>query len=205
LLPIFVRAALVWYGDDDPPSEPAGRPRLRWNELEKEACSIARITSIIGDRWTLLIVRECFLGVTRFDAFEERLGISKRILAERLQKLVDNFILVKVPYQQHPLRLEYQLTSKGRELYPILRTMQHWGDKHLSGKAGRPSVVVHSCGRPSDPLVLCSECGEPLDGQHSHAFKGPGGQKNRHLPPLPAGISLEGTVAVKRGRRSAVD
>jgi DNA-binding HxlR family transcriptional regulator len=142
----------VWYGDDDPPSEPAGRPLLRWNELEKEACSIARITSIIGDRWTLLIVRECFLGVTRFDAFEERLGISKRILTERLQKLVQNFILVKVPYQQHPLRLGYQLTSKGRELYPILRTMQHWGDKHLSGKAGRPSVVVHSCGRPSDPV-----------------------------------------------------
>jgi DNA-binding HxlR family transcriptional regulator len=179
---------------------------VRWDELEKEPCSIARITSIIGDRWTLLIIRECFLDITRFDAFEERLGISKRILAARLQKLVDNFILVKVPYQEHPPRLEYHLTPKGRELYPILRTMQYWGDKHLSGKAGPPSVVIHSCGRPSDPLVLCSECGKPLDDQHSHAFKGPGGQKNRHLPPLPPGISLKGTVAdIKRSRKSPVD
>ena len=172
---------------------------MRWDELDGEVCSIARAIAILGDRWTLLIARECFLGITKFDDFEQRLGISRRILTERLNKLVENFILVKVPYQQSPVRLEYQLTPKGRELYPILRCIQHWGDNHLSGKEGRPSVGIHSCGHPSDPVVVCSECREPLDHRDVRTFKGPGGEKNRHLAPLPSNISLKGTVAdVKR-------
>ena len=176
---------------------------MRWNELEDEPCSIARSVAIVGDRWTLLILRECFVGLTKFDAFEKRLGLSKRILSERLQKLVDNFILVKVPYQQSPLRLEYQLTPKGRELYPVLRTLMHWGDKHLVGKEGRPSVVVHSCGRPSDPVVSCSECGEALEHRAGHAFQGPGGRDNPHMPPLPSTFPVEGTVADPRYNRRA--
>jgi DNA-binding HxlR family transcriptional regulator len=175
---------------------------MRWSELDDEACSLARTLSIVGDRWTLLILRECFLGLSRFDAFEQRLGLSRRILQERLEKLVENFILVKVPYRQRPLRLEYQLTDKGRDLYPVIRTLTHWGDRHLVGKEGRPSVIVHTCGRPSDPVVLCSECGEPFDHRHVHTFRGPGDRHNPHLPPLPDAISLEGTVAdPKRKKR----
>ena len=76
----------------------------RWNELSEENCSMARTVSVIGDRWTLLILRDCFLRVRRFEDFQERLGITRPILADRLKKLVDEFVLVKVPYQQRPLR-----------------------------------------------------------------------------------------------------
>jgi DNA-binding HxlR family transcriptional regulator len=77
---------------------------MRWNELSEENCSMARTVSVIGDRWTLLILRDCFLRVRRFEDFQERLGITRPILADRLKKLVDEFVLVKVPYQQRPLR-----------------------------------------------------------------------------------------------------
>src|SRR5215471_2867844 len=86
---------------------------MRWNELSEENCSMARTVSVIGDRWTLLILRDCFLRVRRFEDFQERLGITRPILANRLKKLVDEFVLVKVPYQQRPRRYEYRLTQKG--------------------------------------------------------------------------------------------
>jgi len=86
---------------------------MRWNELSEENCSMARTVSVIGDRWTLLILRDCFLRVRRFEDFQERLGITRPILASRLKKLVDEFVLVKVPYQQRPPRYEYRLTQKG--------------------------------------------------------------------------------------------
>src|SRR5437762_10972441 len=81
---------------------------MRWNELSEENCSMARTVSVIGDRWTLLILRDCFLRVRRFEDFQERLGITRPILANRLKKLVDEFVLVKVPYQQRPRRYEYR-------------------------------------------------------------------------------------------------
>jgi DNA-binding HxlR family transcriptional regulator len=91
---------------------------MRWNELSEENCSMARTVSVIGDRWTLLILRDCFLRVRRFEDFQERLGITRPILASRLRKLVDEFVLVKVPYQQRPPRYEYRLTQKGLDLCP---------------------------------------------------------------------------------------
>src|SRR5580704_10402018 len=85
---------------------------MRWNRLEEEACSVARTISVIGDRWTLLILRDCFLRVRRFEEFQARLGITRPLLASRLRKLVKDFVLAKVPYQQRPLRYEYRLTEK---------------------------------------------------------------------------------------------
>ena len=81
---------------------------MRWNKLEEEACSVARTVSVIGDRWTLLILRDCFLRVRRFEEFQARLGITRPLLASRLRKLVKDFVLAKVPYQQRPLRYEYR-------------------------------------------------------------------------------------------------
>ena len=107
---------------------------MRWNELSEENCSMARTVSVIGDRWTLLILRDCFLRVRRFEDFQERLGITRPILASRLKKLVDEFVLVKVPYQQRPPRYEYRLTQKGLDLYPIVMAIVHWGDVHMAGK-----------------------------------------------------------------------
>src|SRR5260370_33845631 len=111
---------------------------MRWNELSEENCSIARTVSVIGDRWTLLILRDCFLRVRRFEDFQERLGITRPILASRLKKLVDEFVLVTVPYQRRPLRYEDRLNQNGPDLYPIVIAIVHRGDVYMADKKGRP-------------------------------------------------------------------
>lgn len=137
---------------------------MRWNELEAEECSIARTLSVVGDRWTLLILRECFLRVRRFDQFQEQLQITRHVLANRLKKLVDDGVLVKVPYQERPERFEYRLTDKGLDLYPVMMALVHWGDVHMAGAEGPPILHRHKpCGHVFAPVVTCSECHEPLD------------------------------------------
>lgn len=134
---------------------------MRWGEIGDQDCSVARTVSIIGDRWTLLILRDCFLRVRRFEAFQEKLGITRPILADRLRKLVSAEVLEKVPYQARPPRYEYRLTEKGLSLYPIIVSLAHWGDRHLSGDNGPPLLRRHkACGHLFDPVVTCSECGE---------------------------------------------
>ena len=110
---------------------------MRWEELEQQPCSLARTLSVVGDRWTLLVLRECFLGVRRFDEFEKRLGITRHVLAERLKKLVDAGVLSKQAYQQRPLREEYRLTEKGHDLYPAVLARGNWGDRPMSDFAVR--------------------------------------------------------------------
>jgi DNA-binding HxlR family transcriptional regulator len=157
---------------------------MRWNKLEDEACSVARTVSVIGDRWTLLILRDCFLRVRRFEEFQARLGVTRPILASRLRKLVKDFVLAKVPYQERPLRYEYRLTQKGLDLYPIVMSIVHWGDVHMAGKKGRPLLHQHvNCGKAFDPVMICSACGEPLSPKHVHVLRGPGATSQRHLPP----------------------
>src|ERR1700751_830134 len=171
---------------------------MRWDELETEACSVARTVSVIGDRWTLLILRDCFLRVRRFEDFQKRLGITRPILASRLKKLVDEFVLVKVPYQQRPPRYEYRLTQKGLDLYPIVMAIVHWGDVHMAGKKGRPVLHQHlDCGKTFEPVVVCSECGEPVDPKRVHVHRGPGPASPRHLPP-------DAQAAGKRRRPAAI-
>jgi DNA-binding HxlR family transcriptional regulator len=156
---------------------------MRWNKLEDEPCSIARTVSVIGDRWTLLILRDCFLRVRRFEDFQARLGVTRPILASRLRKLVKHFVLAKVPYQERPMRYEYRLTQKGLDLYPIVMSIVHWGDVHMSGKKGRPLLHEHLiCGKTFDPVMICSQCGEPLDPKRVHVHRGPGASGTRHLP-----------------------
>ncbi len=136
---------------------------MRWSEIGSEYCSVARTVSIVGDRWTLLILRDCFLGVRRFEAFQEKLGITRPILADRLRKLVSAGVLAKIPYQERPLRHEYRLTEKGLSLYPIIVGLAHWGDTHLSGEDGPPLFRRHrACGHLFDPVLTCSECGEAV-------------------------------------------
>jgi len=144
---------------------------------------MARTVSVIGDRWTLLILRDCFLRVRRFEDFQERLGITRPILSNRLKKLVGEVVLVKVPYQQHPVRYEYRLTQKGLDLYPILMAIVHWGDVHMAGKKGRPLLHRHDrCGKDFDPVMVCSECGAALAARQVHVHPGPGAKVPRHLP-----------------------
>ena len=136
---------------------------MRWEELEQQPCSLARTLSVVGDRWTLLVLRESFLGIRRFDEFEKRLGITRHVLAERLKKLVEAGVLDKVAYQQRPLREEYCLSAKGRDLYPAIMALVNWGDRHMSGAAGAPIRHIHrTCGRPMHGVLVCSDGGEPL-------------------------------------------
>lgn len=173
---------------------------MRWTELQNENCSFARTLAVIGDRWTLLVLRDCFLGVRRFDDFQERLGIGRAVLSERLKKLTDEFVLTKVAYQQNPARYEYRLTDKGLDLYPIIMSIVHWGDVHEKTKKGRPVVHEHvDCGHTFDPVMCCSECGEPVHARSVRVLAGPGGDNPVHLPmrpPVPAfsaGRSRRGT------------
>ena len=156
---------------------------MRWSNLEQEACSVARTVSVIGDRWTLLILRDCFLRVRRFEEFQARLGITRPLLASRLRQLVKDLVLAKVPYQKRPLRYEYRLTEKGIDLYPIVMSIVHWGDVHMAGRKGRPLLHRHDvCGTTFDPVMTCSACGETLNPRQVHVHRGPGAKDPRHLP-----------------------
>ena len=136
---------------------------MRWDEIGGEACSVARTVSVIGDRWTLLILRDCFLKVRRFEDFEESLGISRRTLTERLEGLVAAGILERRPYQERPVRHEYRLTEKGLGLYPALLALIHWGDQWYAGEEGPPVRHRHKgCGQHFRSVIACSECGEPV-------------------------------------------
>ena len=126
-------------------------------------CSVARALDNVGEWWTMLIIRDAFLGTRRFDQFQSNLGITRHRLSERLGKLVDHGVLVKVPYQERPLRHEYRLTRKGLGLYPVLMSLARWGDEWMDQGEGVPLEYVHRrCGKPTRPELACSECGETL-------------------------------------------
>lgn len=136
---------------------------MKWSDLPDENCSVARSVAVIGDRWTLMILRDCFLGVRRFEAFEQRLGISRSIIADRLKKLTDEGVLRRDAYQDHPVRHEYRLTDKGLALHPVMMAVVHWGDVHCAGAEGPPLIHRHkACGCDFNPVQTCSACGDPV-------------------------------------------
>jgi DNA-binding HxlR family transcriptional regulator len=142
--------------------------------FEGITCSVAQCLEVVGEWWTLLIVRDAFLGVTRFDHFQARLGISRNILTQRLNHLVDGGILTRVRYTDHPPRSEYRLTSKGRELWHVVVAMRQWGDR-WAAPDGPPVQTRHtSCGHIVTAVPVCSHCGEPLDARSVTAIPGPG-------------------------------
>jgi DNA-binding HxlR family transcriptional regulator len=137
---------------------------MKWGELEGSRCPIARSLAVVGDRWTILILRNAFLRTRRFDDFQAQLGITRHLLAHRLAKLVRLGVLAKVPYQERPLRHEYRLTEMGRDWYSVQLALVAWGDKWMAGPAGPSVDYVHrTCGHRFRPTVACSECGEPID------------------------------------------
>jgi DNA-binding HxlR family transcriptional regulator len=106
-------------------------------DYEGQNCSIARALEIVGERWTLLIVRDCFLGLGRFEQFQQSLGIARNVLTDRLNRLVEEGILERVRYSERPERFEYRLTPKGRDLQIALAGLRQWGDRYLSEKPPR--------------------------------------------------------------------
>jgi DNA-binding HxlR family transcriptional regulator len=147
---------------------------VRRKSFETMNCSVAQCLEVVGEWWSMLIIRDAFLGVCRFDDFQARLGISRNILNQRLTSLVDAGVLTRVPYQERPSRHEYRLTAKGRDLWPVLTTMREWGDR-WAAPGGAPLDLVHErCGAVMHLHHTCSACGEPVDASSARAQPGPG-------------------------------
>jgi len=133
---------------------------VRWSEIADQRCSVARALSVIGDRWTILVLREAFMRTRRFEDFQARTGAPRSVLTERLKALVGEGVLERVPYSNHADRFEYRLTEKGRDLYPILIGLLRWGDKWASDGAGPPVELRHKdCGATMVPELACPSCG----------------------------------------------
>ena len=132
---------------------------------------------ILGERWTMLIMREAFYGVRRFSDIQRNLGIARNILSTRLQTLVRAGILERRLYQEEPERFEYRLTQAGRDLYPAVIAIMKWGDEHLAEEAGPPVVLRHSCGELIDPVLVCDHCREELRPRDVTPEPGPGAHR----------------------------
>jgi DNA-binding HxlR family transcriptional regulator len=147
---------------------------MRWRDIGDVTCSVARTLSVVGDRWTLLILRDAFLRTRRFEDFRARSGMTRHRLADRLQKLVAHGVLDRVQYQERPPRYEYRLTEKGLDLYPVIVGLAGWGDRWMAGKAGRPIELIHrGCGHTIAPRLTCPECAQPVNPRDMLARPGP--------------------------------
>jgi DNA-binding HxlR family transcriptional regulator len=143
---------------------------------------------LLGDWWTPLVLREAFYGTTRFDHFERVLRIGRNVLTQRLNRLVAEGVLDRVPYQQRPLRHEYVLTEKGRELFPVLAAVSAWGDRWLAAEEGPPVLIRHaSCGHDTHAVVVCDRCREPLELGDITVRLGPGFPERQRAAALATG------------------
>lgn len=132
---------------------------MKWHELSEQHCSVARSLAVVGDRWTLMIVRDLFLGATQFEQLRRGLKISRTVLTDRLNLLESEGVVTRRPYQDKPTRYRYLLTTKGMDLYPIIMTLVNWGDKYYAGEEGPPVLYEHrTCGHDFKPVLTCSEC-----------------------------------------------
>jgi DNA-binding HxlR family transcriptional regulator len=151
-------------------------------DYEEQTCSIARALELVGERWTLLIVRNVFLGVRRFDDLQEQLGIARNVLAARLARLVEADLLERRPYGERPVRYEYRLTERGRALWPVLVELMQWGDRYAPAAGGPPTVVRHrGCGGLLGPHRACQRCGALLELEDVLAEPGPGASTEHPL------------------------
>jgi DNA-binding HxlR family transcriptional regulator len=138
-------------------------------------CSVARTLDIIGDPWTPLVLRDVAIGISRFDAIHRNLGVSRKVLTQRLQSLVEHEIVSRTAYQDNPPRFDYTLTDKGQDLAMILLAFQSYGDRWIFGHGRAPVVWTHlTCGEQSNPVMCCDACGEQLRPGEAVPSPGPG-------------------------------
>ncbi|GAB3974459.1 helix-turn-helix domain-containing protein [Actinoallomurus acanthiterrae] len=133
-------------------------------------CSIANALAVIGERWSLLVLREILLGERRFDGIARNTGASRDILAARLRTLVEAGVLEKRPYEEHPPRYEYVPTEAGHALQPILLNLMDWGDRYVTDGPA-PTVWRHSCGSEFHPRTVCAHCGGPATEEEMRAVR----------------------------------
>lgn len=137
-------------------------------------CSIARTVDIVGDRWTPLIVRDVALGISRFDAIQRNLGVSRKVLTQRLQLLLDHEVIARTEYQDNPPRFDYSLTETGNDLAMVVLAIQQFGDKWLSAEEGQPILWRHlGCGEIGNPVVCCEKCGAQVGPRDAVPVRGP--------------------------------
>jgi DNA-binding HxlR family transcriptional regulator len=143
-------------------------------DYDTQVCSVARALEVVGERWTLLLVRSVMLGVRRFDDLQAHTGVTRSVLTARLRRLVDEGVLERRPYQDRPPRYEYVLTTKGLGLWTVVEHLRQWGDEHYAEPEGVPVIVEHrGCGGHPDGHLLCDRCGQALEARDVRAVAGP--------------------------------
>lgn len=148
---------------------------MKRTSFDSWPCSIARTVDLLGDGWTLLVLREVFYGESRFEGFIDSLGIARNTLTDRLRRLENAGLLQRRPYQSEPVRHEYLPTDKGRDFFGVLAAINAWGDRWLTDDTGVPVVMHHTaCDHDTQAKVVCSSCGEPLHHQEVTVRTGPG-------------------------------
>jgi DNA-binding HxlR family transcriptional regulator len=148
---------------------------MKLTSLADWNCSIAKTLDVVGEWWTLLILRDAFGGTRRFDDFQASLGLARSVLTARLEKLTDHGILERRAYTQHPPRYEYHLTEKGRALYPVTTALLTWGDQWAPTPGGPPVLLVHdTCGNITTPVLTCPHCHAEVTAANTHGQPGPG-------------------------------
>jgi DNA-binding HxlR family transcriptional regulator len=151
------------------------------NQYAGQSCSIAGALDVVGERWSLLIVRDVLLGLRRFEQMQENLGIARNVLQKRLARLVEEGVLERRRYQERPARCEYLLTEKGLDLWPTIVALMKWGDRHAAPE-GPPVVLEHrGCGGAVDEHRLCESCGARLSVRDVLAHAGPGAKPEHPL------------------------
>ncbi|MFF5504843.1 winged helix-turn-helix transcriptional regulator [Streptomyces roseolus] len=154
---------------------------MKWLEIDTENCSVRRALDLVGEKWSLLILRDAFNGVRRYDDFRRHIGLSEAVLADRLRKLVAAGVLSSVPYREPGSRTrhEYRLTPKGVDLWPVMLALKQWGDTHTGDPEGPVLDIRHTdCGSPVRVVVQCAgEDAEVLTAREVTATPGPGARR----------------------------
>jgi DNA-binding HxlR family transcriptional regulator len=159
-----------------------------------QPCSIARTLDVVGDWWTLLVLRDVFRGAHRFDELKSGLGIATNVLTARLKRLTDAGILERRAYQEHPPRFDYELTEKGRDLYPVLIALLQWGDRYLRGAEAPPRVLVHdTCGQATQAAFTCPHCRTEVSARNARTVP------RADMPRALRGARAERTTARRKG------
>jgi len=148
---------------------------MQRTDFSRMECSIARTLAVAGEPWSPLVIRNVYIGIDRFEDIRRSLGISRKVLADRLRTLVEAGLLEAHPYSERPLRHRYALTAQGLELVDVLMAMVAWGDRWTAGDAGPPILYRHhACGKVAHVEPVCSECGEPMHATDVDVEPGPG-------------------------------
>ncbi|HMD57574.1 MAG TPA: helix-turn-helix domain-containing protein [Solirubrobacteraceae bacterium] len=158
---------------------------MPYRPFDDQNCSIANSLEVLGERWTLLIMREVLLGRRRFVDIRRNVGLAPNILSDRLSTLVEHGLLERRRYSEHPESYEYLPTRKGAEVSPVLLALMQWGDRHATPPAGPPRVHVHTvCGHDADPQLTCAHCGQSIGAVELKVRPGPGANAQQRAEPL---------------------